>query len=68
MFNFLWFGLVNASKFTLVEIRYLGYGQLFLGLLNLYFIGKGLYFWAAGFGILHIAYGIIMWFKYERNN
>ncbi len=60
--------LVNASKFTLVEIKYLGFGQLILGLLNLYFIGKGLYFWAAGFGILHIVYGIVMWFKYERNN
>lgn len=60
--------LVNASKFTLVEIRYLGYAQLILGVINLWFIGKGLYFWAAGFGVLHIVYGIVMWNKYERNN
>src|SRR3712207_8008664 len=36
------------------EIRYLGYGQLILGLVNLWMIGYGLYFWAAGFGLLHI--------------
>lgn len=59
--------LVNASKFTLPEIRYLGYFQLLLGIVNLWFIGYGLYFWAAGFGVLHILYGILMWNKYERN-
>ncbi|MFY7965977.1 MAG: hypothetical protein ACOVO1_13850 [Chitinophagaceae bacterium] len=59
--------LVNASKFTLGEVRYLGYLQLLLGLINLWFIGYGLYFWAIGFGILHIIYGVFMWNKYERN-
>jgi hypothetical protein len=58
--------LVNASKYTLGEIRYLGYGQLVLGLISLWYIGSGLYFWAAGFGVLHIVYGAIMWSKYER--
>lgn len=59
--------LVNASKYTLGEVRYLGYGQLALGLMNLWSTGYGLYFWAMGFGILHIIYGIMMWYKYERN-
>jgi hypothetical protein len=58
--------LVNASKYTLNEVRYLGYSQLLLGIINLWFIGKGLWFWAAGFGGLHIVYGLIMWLKYER--
>lgn len=58
--------LVNASKYTLVEVRYLGYCQLVLGLISLLFVGYGLYFWAAGFGLLHIIYGIYMWQKYER--
>ncbi|HUR11861.1 MAG TPA: hypothetical protein VM012_10855 [Flavitalea sp.] len=58
--------LINASKYTLGEIRYLGYGQLLLGLLNLWLIGYGLHFWALGFGVLHILYGIVMWYKYER--
>jgi hypothetical protein len=30
------------------------------------FIGYGLYFWALGFGVLHIIYGVVMWWKYER--
>lgn len=58
--------LVNASKYTLGEIRYLGYINILLGIINLWYIGYGLYFWAAGFGLLHIVYGIFMWYKYER--
>ena len=58
--------LVNASKYTLGEIRYLGYAQLILGLLNCWAVGYGIYFWAIGFGILHIIYGGLMWWKYER--
>lgn len=58
--------LVNASKYTLTDIRYLGYCEIILGLLNMQWIGYGLYFWAMGFGVLHIVYGIVMWWKYER--
>jgi hypothetical protein len=58
--------LVNASKYTLGEIRYLGYGQLLLGLVNLWYVGWGLAMWAIGFGLLHIIYGVAMWMKYER--
>ncbi len=58
--------LVNASKYTLTDIRYLGYCEIVLGLINLQMIGYGLFFWAIGFGVLHIAYGIVMWWKYER--
>ena len=58
--------LVNASKYTFHEIRYLGYFQILLGIINCWMIGYGLYFWAAGFGVLHIVYGFLMWFKYER--
>ena len=59
--------LVNASKYTLTDIRYLGLMEIVLGLINTQFIGYGLYFWAVGFGVLHIVYGAIMWWKYERN-
>lgn len=58
--------LMNASKYTLGEIKYLGYSEILLGLISLLFIGYGLYFWAAGFGIFHIIYGVYMWMKYER--
>jgi hypothetical protein len=58
--------LVNASKYTLTDIRYLGYCEIAVGLVNMQFIGFGLYFWALGFGVLHIIYGVVMWWKYER--
>lgn len=60
--------LVNVSKYTFTDIRYLGYCQIILGLVNMFYTGYGLYFWAAGFGVLHILYGIIMWNKYERKD
>ena len=59
--------LINGSKYTVSEVRYLGYLQLILGAVNLWAMSYSLYFWAAGFGVLHILYGIIMWNKYERN-
>jgi hypothetical protein len=58
--------LINASKYTLTDIRYLGYCEIIVGLVNMFFIGYGLWFWAFGFGVLHIVYGISMWWKYER--
>lgn len=58
--------LVNASKYTLTDIRYLGLLEIALGCINMYYPHDGLYFWAAGFGVLHIVYGLIMWWKYEK--
>jgi len=60
--------LVNASKYTLSDIRYLGYCEIILGIINMFFIGYGLWIWAIGFGVLHIVYGIVLWNKYERNS
>ncbi len=59
--------LINSSKYTLNEVRYLGYLEIILGLINTQYIGYGLYFWAAGFGLLHIVYGVAMWLKYEKS-
>lgn len=58
--------LINGSKYTLGEVRYLGYCQVVLGIINLWMPGNGLLFWALGFGVLHIIYGMVMWWKYER--
>lgn len=57
-------GLVNGSKYTLGEVRYLGYSQIILGVISLFFIHHGLLFWSLGFGVMHIVYGIAMWKKY----
>jgi hypothetical protein len=57
---------VNASKYTLGDIRYLGITMILLGLLSTWYLGYGLLFWALGFGVCHILYGSIMYYKYDR--
>ncbi len=58
---------LNASKYTIGDVRYLGITLIILGLLSTWFLGYGLLFWALGFGICHIVYGALMYFKYDRN-
>ena len=58
--------LINASKYTFNEIRWLGISEIILGLIATMFAGYGLFAWATGFGILHIIYGSAMYFKYDR--
>lgn len=58
--------LFNAGKYTLNDIRYLGLCEIALGLVSSFYVGFGILFWIIGFGLLHIIYGIIMYFKYER--
>ena len=57
--------LINASKYTFQEIYYLGLLEASLGLISCFLIGYGLLFWIAGFGILHILYGVLMQRKYR---
>ncbi len=59
-------GVLNASKYTLGEIRLLGISEIILGLAATAVLRYGIVFWAIGFGILHILYGAIMYVKYER--
>lgn len=57
--------LVNAGKFTYDEIFYLGNTEIAIGIIAAFLPAQGLLFWIVGFGILHIAYGIFMYRKYE---
>lgn len=66
MLIFYGLALVNGSKYTLNDIRYLGCLQILLGIIATFYLGYGLLFWAIGFGLLHIVYGTYMWFKYDR--
>lgn len=66
MLLFYGMALVNASKYTYDDIRYLGFCEIVLGLINAFNLYNGLIFWMLGFGVLHIVYGAAMWFKYER--
>lgn len=58
-------GLVSAERYTLPDIKYLGYCEIILGLFSMFFLGWGLVFWSVGFGVLHIVYGTIMHRKYK---
>lgn len=58
--------LLSASKYTLDEIRGLGYVQVALGLVGLLLPPYGLWLFGAGFGVAHILYGIRMFNRYER--
>lgn len=58
--------LLNASQHTIGTVKYLGYAEIILGLIAAYFIGYGLIVWAIGFGILHVVYGLTMYFKYDK--
>lgn len=57
---------LNASKYTLRDVRYLGLTEIILGLFAVEFSGYGLYFWVLGFGVCHILYGTVMHYKYDR--
>ena len=58
--------LLNAGKYTLREVRYLGISQIVLGLIAGMVPGYTIIFWALGFGVLHIVYGTMMYLSYEK--
>lgn len=57
--------LVNASKYSLSDIRSLGLIELVLGLLAFWLIGYGLLIWAIGFGLVQLVYGLLIQKKYS---
>ncbi|MCB0465712.1 MAG: hypothetical protein KDC78_08585 [Aequorivita sp.] len=67
MLIFYGLALVNASKYTIGNVKYLGYAEIIIGLICAALPGYGLWFWLLGFGLFHIIYGSIMYLK-ERNS
>jgi len=66
MLIFYGLALVNAGKFTYSEVFYLGLLQILSGLAAAALPGYALFFWTFGFGFLHIAYGLLLYRKYEK--
>ncbi len=66
MLTFYGLALVNAGKFAVKEVRYLGLTQLTIGLLAALFPSEGMNFWMLGFGVMHILYGVRIYLKYEK--
>jgi len=67
-FTLIFYGLAlyNAGKFTYEEMKSLGLIQIALGLISAYLVEYSLLFWAIGFGIVHIIYGIYIHYRHER--
>lgn len=66
MLIFYGLALISAGARTYHDIKLLGICQIALGILAAIFIQNGLLFWAIGFGALHILYGVVMYWRYER--
>lgn len=58
--------LLNGSKYVHVDIKYLALCQMALGVFSIFYLQYGFLAWIIGFGVLHILYGTIMYFKYDR--
>lgn len=58
--------LFNAGQDSYREVKSLGLILTALGLLSVLLIQFQLLFWAAGFGLMHIIYGIYIHLTYER--
>lgn len=58
--------LQQGSRSTYTEVKYLGLTEIVLGLTCAALPGYGLIFWAIGFGVMHIVYGSVMYFRHER--
>ncbi|SDH75878.1 hypothetical protein [Winogradskyella thalassocola] len=65
MLIFYGLALINASKYSIGDIKYLGFIQIALGLVAAVYPGYGFWLWVIGFGIMHIVYGTWMHFKYD---
>lgn len=65
MLVFYGLALVNAGKFTFGEIHYLGLTQIVLGIMAVIFTEQSLLFWTIGFGLMHIVYGTVMYYRHE---
>ncbi len=58
--------LLNASFFTVREIKFLALSEIVLGLLAALWPELGLWLWGAGFGVLHVIYGSVVYYRYDR--
>ena len=58
--------LINSSHFSYSELRYLGYAELALGLIDCFLVDYAVLTWFLGFGVFHIVFGIIFMMKYGR--
>lgn len=66
MLIFYGLALINCSHYTYPILRYLGYAELLLGLIDCFMVSHALLCWFLGFSVLHIIFGIIYVILFDR--
>jgi len=66
MLIFYGLALINSQQYTYKILKYLGYAELVLGLIDCFLVNYALLTWFIGFGVLHIVFGIIFIIKYGK--
>lgn len=66
MLIFYGMALLNGAKYTVNEVRILGYAEIVLGLICASLPGYDFWFWTAGFGLINLIYGCIMYFGFGK--
>ncbi len=68
MLIFYGLGLIAAGSRTFRDVKILGACEIVLGLAAAVVVGYDLIFWGIGFGVLHIVYGILIYYKYDMKS
>ncbi|MEZ4875081.1 MAG: hypothetical protein R2793_06455 [Flavobacteriaceae bacterium] len=66
MLIFYGLALINASKYSIGHVRYLGIVEIILGLIGALMPGWGFWLWVIGFGGMHIIYGSLMYLQEKK--
>lgn len=68
MLIFYGLGLIAAGSRTFRDVKILGACEIVLGLAAAVVVGYDLIFWGIGFGVLHVVYGILIYYKYDMKS
>ncbi len=66
MLLFYGLALVNCSHYTYPILRYLGYAELLIGVIDCFTMSHALLFWFLGFSVMHILFGILYVVMFDR--
>ncbi|MBO6079706.1 MAG: hypothetical protein J6P54_01955, partial [Bacteroidales bacterium] len=67
MLLFYGLALVNCSHYTYPILRYLGYAELLIGIIDCFTMSHALLFWFLGFSVMHVVFGIAYVLMFERD-
>lgn len=66
MLLFYGLALVNCSHYTYPILRWLGYAELLIGIIDCFTMSHALLFWFLGFSVMHVLFGILYVIMFER--